>query len=351
MSKRVALCIEALSVGGAEQMLVALANAFVERGHEVHMVCLTEAGELAPRLDSNVQLHVLHKKPGLDLALLPRLRACINHIDPYAINSHLWVANLWVRLALLGTDHPVVVTEHSRDSWKPFHYRLLDRWLARRTRELVAVSHDSAAFYKDQVGVTACQISVINNGVETARYAAGDGTALRYQWIKDAQHLMLRHLLDRGLDVRLLIVGEGELRHELEEQCMELELGSNVILAGGRSDIPDVLSALDVFILSSDREGHPLTALESQAAGTPVVLTNAGGSADAIADDGSQKGGVLVECDAKALADAVAELLADEQRRSDMAGFAKRYALSHFDRSRMVENYEAVLQELTFRHK
>lgn len=360
MKTRLVLCIEALTVGGAEQMLVAMANSFVARGVEVHLICLAHAGELASRLDPEVTIHVLDKKPGVDLALIPRLRACIHEISPAAINSHLWVANLWTRLALFGSRFDVVVTEHSRDTWKPAHYRFLDRLLARRTRCLIAVSQDTAAFYRDQIGVVGCPIKVINNGVDTRRYAAGEGSALRSQWVGNARYLigtvgrlvsaknhrrlldMFRLVLDAGLDARLVIVGDGEQRSQLQVHVTELDLEAHVTLAGARGDVPDVLAALDLFVLSSDREGHPLTALESQAAGTPVVLTDAGGSADAIAVDGEHHGGLLVAKDARVLAGAVVSLLGDDELRLAMGKFAQTHALLHFDRQQMVDSYEAV---------
>ena len=105
-----------------------------------------------------------------------------------------------------------------------------------------------------------------------------------------------------------------------------------------------MLAALDLFVLSSDREGHPLTALEAQAAGTPVVLTDAGGSADAIAQSGSQLGGLLVEKDSVALADGIAGLVGDLSKLSDMSEFAQLYALEHFDLQHMVDQYEQLFE-------
>lgn len=115
-NKTIAFCIEVLTVGGAEQMVVAMANQFIARDWQVHMICLTKEGELATELHSDVALHVLNKKPGVDLRLPRRLRALIKGINPTAVNSHLWTANLWTRLSLLGSVIPVVVTEHSRDT-------------------------------------------------------------------------------------------------------------------------------------------------------------------------------------------------------------------------------------------
>ncbi|PIE37393.1 MAG: hypothetical protein CSA54_01430 [Gammaproteobacteria bacterium] len=322
---RIAFVIEALTVGGAEKMLVAMANALAARGHHVHMICLSTAGELASDLDEAVVLDVLDKQRGLDRRLPGRLRRRIREIAPDVVNAHLWVANLWTRVALFGMRSPVVVvTEHSRDSWKPTLYRVVDRLLARRTARLVAVSADTAAFYRDEIGIAERRIVVINNGVDTERYAAGNGTALRQEWLgvaaetarligtvgrlvpaKNHPRLLevMKMLATRHPAWRLVIVGDGPERSAIEAQVQRLGLADTVILAGQRSDIPDVLAALDVFVLSSDREGHPLTALEAQAAGTPVVLTEVGGARDALAfdRDSGATGGEVVPADTSAL--------------------------------------------------
>lgn len=358
--KTIAFCIEALTVGGAEQMLVAMANEFIERRWQVHMICLSKPGELADKLDASVHLHVLNKKPGADLSLPKRLRALLLGINPIAVNSHLWTANLWTRVSLIRSSIPIVVTEHSRDFWKPRHYRMLDRLLIRTTLKLVAVSNDTADFYKDDIGIAADKVMVINNGVNTKRYANGDGNALKQQWAPNNELLIgtvgrmveaknhkrlvqVAALLESRMNnFKIILVGDGELRHAIEAAVESKGVHKVLHLAGARSDIPDVLAAFDLFVLTSDREGHPLTALEAQAAATPVVLTNAGGSADAVASDGVHSGGQLVEKDANAVADAIVDLTQNREALNAMGEFAQHYALQHFDLQHMVDQYETL---------
>ncbi|MEM6985738.1 MAG: glycosyltransferase, partial [Pseudomonadota bacterium] len=140
--------------------------------------------------------------------------------------------------------------------------------------------------------------------------------------------------------LRKLLVGEGELHDTIQARIDAAELGHRIVMAGSRSDIPDVLAAFDIFVLSSDREGHPLTALEAQAAGTPVVLTNAGGSRDALAVEGELAGGVIVEKSAAALAEAVTAMAQDAAARDTLSRVAQRVALSQFDLDAMVDHYE-----------
>lgn len=374
-SNRLVFVIEALTVGGAEQMLVAMANYLQKCGWQCHMICLTRAGELAENLHQDVSLHVLDKKPGIDFSVARRLRALVKSIDPLAVNSHLWTANLWARLALVAAGRRIVVTEHSRDTWKPLHYRLIDRLLATLTYRLVAVSADTAKFYSDQIKVSSDKIVVINNGIDTSRYAAVDGTDIRDSLVGNEQLLIgtvgrmisaknhkrlvnaFARLASDFPNTNLVFVGDGPERESLEECINQSGLGPRIVLLGLRRDVPLILRAFDVFALSSDREGHPMTALEAQTTGTPVVLTDAGGSADAIVkeancpqniaygvvplsdDDRPLAAGVLVDKSVDALADGLRLLLSSESLRKSMGELGVRRAPEMFDERVMVGRY------------
>lgn len=389
IANTIAFTIEELSVGGAEKMLVAMANDLVELGWLVHVVCLTKAGELASELDERVVLTVLNKKPGADITLLWKLNRLLTVINPMCVNSHLCVANTWTRAALAISAIPVIATEHSRDTWKPGYYRKLDKLLSYVTAGLVAVSGDTADFYEYSIGVKGSLIQVINNGVDTQRYANGRGEAIRTEWLSlghatvsenklaktaavtsasestvfigtvgrmitaknhprlvDAFKRLVEDTELQNNSLKLIFVGDGPERKKIESYVETHNLAEHIIFTGTRHDIPDVLAALDVFVLSSDREGHPLTALEAQAAGTSVVLTNAGGSADAIARSDNQVGGVLVErCD-ESLAAALRELVLDVNLRDKRARFGQSYALANFDKRHMVQRYVELFESV-----
>ncbi len=361
--RRITFVIEALTVGGAERMVVDIANELASRGDHVNVICLTCMGELAASLSGDVGLVTLNKKPGVDLSIVKRLRQTILSQKADVVNSHLWTANLWTRLALVRSSVPVVVTEHNRDVWKQAHNRVIDRMLSKFTARLVAVSRDTANFYKQDVGVPEDLVLVINNGVDTQRYANGEGTAIRAQLAPNEEflvgtvgrmaaqknHIRLVEtaaiLKSWGLVLNVVVAGDGPERERTEKAIVDNNVADCVTLLGERSDVPDLLSALDVFVLSSDREGHPLSALEAQAAGTPVVLTDAGGSADAISGSGDECGGILVEKSPDALARALKDLADDRGRLEKMGHIASAYALEHFDKKTMIDRYSDVFGE------
>ena len=364
--RRIMFVIEALTVGGAERMVIDLANEFSSRGDYVSVVCLSTMGELAESLSADVSLFLLHKKPGVDIGVSRRLRDLVIEHEIEVVNSHLWTANLWTRLALFRSGVPVVITEHNRDVWKRGHNKLIDRALSHVTAKLIAVSEDTADFYRHDVGIRNSLVTIINNGVDTKRYAAGNGESLRSQ-LAGSNELLIgtvgrlaaqkNHprlvqaaaiLKAQGLPVRVVIAGDGPERASTQASIVEYDVADCVTLLGERSDIPDLLAALDVFVLSSDREGHPLSALEAQSAGTPVVLTRAGGSADAISSSADQCGGLLVDKSPEAIADAIAKLSADRPRLNAMARFASAYAAAHFDKQTMIDRYSDIFDAVRF---
>jgi len=369
-NKRVVFVIEALTVGGAEHMLVAMANRMQKLGWDCSVVCLTMAGELAENLGDGINLQVLDKKPGTDFSLPGRLRKCIKSIDPVAVNCHLWTANTWTRLSLIKSGYRVIATEHSRDTWKGPHYRFIDRLLSHAMFRMVAVSGDTADFYKTEIGIAEKLVTVINNGIDTEKFRTADGSKVRAELATENEVLVgtvgrmisaknhprlvqaIALLRNEYPDLRLVFVGDGPERKPLEAAIEEAGIADITTLTGTRHDVPQIFKALDIFVLSSDREGHPLTALEAQAAGTPVVLTNAGGSSDAIvrleqlSDESNesrpQAAGLLVEKSTESLADGIRALLDDKEQLQAMAKLGLEEAQRQFDEDVMVDKYIAL---------
>lgn len=352
--------IEALTVGGAEQVVVTLAQGFADRKSQV--LCLREKGSLAQDLPPET-VRALGKSRTLDLTMMRNLREAIEKDRPSAIVSHLWTANLWSRIVLGGLGIPLVCVEHSCDTWKPFYYRWLDRMLAGRMSALVAVSEGVADFYRPLVGSS--PIHVIRNGIDVARYQAGNGATLR-ESLGIAQDALVigtvgrlikakntarfvtacQKILSQCDDCVALVVGDGPERGRLEELIAASGCGDRIHLLGRRQDVADCLTAMDLFVLTSDREGYPLTALEAQVAGCAVVLTDAGGAREALAREGEQAGGVIAAPDTDAVVTAIQSMISNPERRKTMARFGAAYGARQFGRELMVKRYQTLLDDL-----
>ncbi len=150
-------------------------------------------------------------------------------------------------------------------------------------------------------------------------------------------------LRPRMPEARLVIAGEGELRPALERRVRERGLADRVVFAGFRRDLDSLLPAFSVFCLSSQLEGLGTSLLDAMAFALPVVATAAGGIPEAVQD--GVTGRIVPARDPAALADALASVLEDEERRRALGAAGRRRFLERFTADRMVEDTLRVLQE------
>ena len=145
--------------------------------------------------------------------------------------------------------------------------------------------------------------------------------------------------------IHLLLVGDGPEREALRQRATEAGIRDRLHLTGHRDDVAPALAAMDVFVISSDREGMSNAMLEALAAGVPVVSTDVSGAREALRplEDGVAPGRV-VPADADALTGALRELLESEELREGAAAAARRTARERFDETRMLEGWESVLR-------
>lgn len=190
---------------------------------------------------------------------------------------------------------PLVYTEHALHSLRTMpRLRFFVKLAAPMTRAVTAVSREVADYLTAELGLAPARVRVIPNGVDlgvfsprgnkTALPWSGEGltvfgTVARLTEAKDHATLLraLALLRRERPGARLLLVGDGETRPQLERLMKELGVEDIVSLAGMRSDIAEHLRAMDIFVLSSRREGFPMAVLEAMACGLPVVSTAVGG--------------------------------------------------------------------------
>ena len=225
---------------------------------------------------------------------------------------------------------------------------------------MIAVSDGVAASIRSKVPVDVVLHGVgadraAPHGVATARATARAslglgpdepviGTVGNFTAKKDQATLLraVARLGERLPAVRLVLVGSGPLDADLRRLVTTLELDANVVFAGSRGDVPDLLPAFDVFALSSRFEGLPIALLEAMASGLPCVATTVGGIPEVITDG---RDGLLVEpADPGGLADALSALLGDPTRRDEVGRHAARRA-TDFEVTGAVRQIERVYDE------
>lgn len=361
---RVLHVVESLDRGGLERVVCDLAIEQQRRGHFVEVMCLFTAGEFAADLKAaGLAVHVAGKKPGLDLAAMDRLRATARAGRHEVLHTHNPVANYYACMAtpFSWRSLPIVNTRHNMGARNPADRReQLFRWSMLRTAKVAMVSPQVSRKFVDAGVVPQAKAAVVMNGIPIDRYLEANetsrsvarqtlglpaegriiGTVGRLVGVKNHALLLaaaapLCHA-DAGL--RLVLIGDGELREALLSQARDLGIANQLVLTGERADIPHVLPAFDVFAMPSISEGHSIALLEAACTGLPVVATAVGGNPEIVQDG---RTGVLVPTqDADALRAALGALLSDTAHRRDMGAQARLWARDTVSLAAMTTRYE-----------
>jgi len=157
--------------------------------------------------------------------------------------------------------------------------------------------------------------------------------------------IRLSFLVNKTLPkVKFLLVGDGFLRKKIQGLISKFNLEQQVILTGWRQDIPRILKALDIFVLTSLWEGLPISVLEAMAASLPVIATNTGGIAEVVS--GGKTGFLVPPGDVNRMTEKLNNLLADENLRKQLGENAKTSLGSEFSVENMVKNTENLYWDL-----
>lgn len=363
---KVAQIVPMLSPGGAERVAVHIARGLNRRRYEPLMISFT--GRVGCDLDNmleeaGIEVRYLGKHPGFDYRVYGRLDAALKECEPDVIHTHLHVLRyalpsmlLMKRVAMVHTVHNLAEREIEPRA------RLIQRYALTHGVKPVAVAEEVAASLATLYGIHGCR--VISNCIPTELYA--NPQTARKEWrakegfneadvlfvcvarfAPQKNHALLLKSFAQGpaRDARahLVLVGEGDLRTDLEEQARKLNLSGKVHFLGLRKDIPDVLGAMDVFVLSSDYEGNPLSVLEAMASGLPIVCTAVGGVPNLY--ETGKEGFLVPPGDTQGLAKSMHSLLKYDEVRRSMGTAAASHARRHFDVSNMVHSYEEVYED------
>jgi sugar transferase (PEP-CTERM/EpsH1 system associated) len=356
--------LDSLQVGGTENGVVNLARA-LDGGFRQSVLAVTAGGPLAARLPPEVAVHVLGKRPGLDLRAVGRLAGLLRRLGPDIVHSRNWGALDAVVAARLARVPVVIHGEHGREAADP---RGLDarrnrirRLLSPLVTRFVAVSRDLGRWLVDTVGIPRDKVTVICNGVDTERFAEGDrasarrllglpldtvaiGTVGRLDPVKDQLGLLEAFgALPPEVPMALVVVGEGPCRGALAERAACPDVTGRVHLLGERRDVPALLAGLDVFALPSIAEGISNTVLEAMATGLPVVATRVGGNPEMVED--GVTGALVPAGDRPALARALAAYVADPHLRQLHGKAGRQRVVEAWSLPAMAARYAALYRE------
>lgn len=355
---RILHVIDTLEFGGAEKVLVALANGFAAQ-NQVSVCCISRVGELARELDPRIEVSCMHRGAGNDYLLPWRLARQMRRARYDVVHTHNWGVFLEGGIAACLARTPVAIhTVHGPyaphgagwvQSTKRALRHALERLVALGFRRVVAVSDSIRAYIPGTVGIGMGRLCTVHNGIVggtvSAPPAAGTLSFItvgRLDAIKN--HEMMINAFARVSKTvphaRLIIVGDGPRRPTIEALIDELGLRSSVDMLGFRSDVADLLAGADVFLMSSRYEGISIALLEAMRAGLPSVATNVGGIPETVLPELT---GVLVESgDTEGFAHAMSTLAASPERRREWGAAAQALQQKEFSLEAMLARYAAL---------
>lgn len=361
---RVLRVIARLNIGGPALHVTHLARGLNPARFETMLV----TGQIGPGegdmsdLAHGLHWHVIPElgrelAPTADAITLIELWGLIRRFRPHIVHTHTAKAGAVGRVAARLAGVPVVVhTFHGHTFhgyWGPFGSRVvvaIEQMLARLTDRLIAVSDRVRDDLIELRIAPPEKIAAIPLGLDLEPFAQTErspgeepvvGIVGRLVPVKNhALFLeMARRLIRGGFPGRFMVVGDGELRGELEKSAADL--GDRVVFTGWRRDLPQVYSQLSVVVNTSINEGTPVALIEAMAAGAPVVATAVGGAPDVVRP--GETGWLAPDGDADALAESVRAALCDDGR---IAARAQAEVLERYSKERLIRDVEKLYESL-----
>ncbi|WP_238687879.1 glycosyltransferase [Vibrio cholerae] len=350
-------------MGGAETQVCSLIDQLAARGHDILLLSLTGESINNPQNPTVklVELKMCKTSFGF-IQTYWQAAIIIRQFKPDVVHSHMVHANIFSRLLrFIAPISRLVCTAHSNNEGgkvRMLAYRLTDRWCDLTTN----VSQEAVEAFIAQKAVKQGRIVALHNGIDLAKFAFNpvarercraelglnaNQTLLlsvgRLTEAKDYPNLLraFAQLVKSQPNIRLAIIGQGELATQIEQMIEQLDLKSHVHFLGLRFDVTDWMSAADCFVLSSAWEGFGLVVAEAMACERPVVATDCGGVREVVGDYGY----LVQPCDSAKLADAIEQALAlSPKERKTLGENARKYIESRYSLSVVADKWLEIYQ-------
>jgi glycosyltransferase involved in cell wall biosynthesis len=358
---------------GAEEHILTLLRGLDRQHFRLNLVCDPEIADLMrPDVPEDVELIPLAFRRLGHLGAALRLAKIVRAKRVDVLHSHLFWSSLFASPTGYLCRVPVVIeTTHVRELWRTGLKSnfAIDRAVGRCVDEYIAVSEANARYLVREKGLPAKKIKVIRNGSDVRRFdpeykpSASFKASLGFGESDPVLVVVARLEPQKGHkvllnampairsefpNVRLVCVGNGVLRSELAEQTRSLGLEENVRFVGAQTNVQDWLALSQMSVLPSFYEGLPLVAIESLAAGVPVVATNVDGTPEIVVNG---KTGLTVPAnDSNALAEAIRLLLHSPELRRQFANAGRQWVLQEFTEAQQIRR-TAELYKQTYCYK
>lgn len=354
-----------LGMGGIETLILELCRRLDPERYAPSVCVFQKDGRLRGEFEAlGIPVYTIEKGRGTDWSIPLKLARLARQKGVDILHTHNSCAWFYGGIAAWLSRLPLIHTEHTSPDHNFERWWKIERFLSRFTVGITTVAASVARFMIDQEHIAPEKIDVIYNGIEPGVYEIqldrnwkrkelgleradlAVGMVARFFPEKDHRCLLeaFTQVVKRIPHARLLIAGDGPLREKLVRYREELGLSDRVFFLGNRRDIPELLQALDLFVLSSYKEGLPIVLLEAMAAGRAVVATEVDGNPELVLHN--RTGLVVPPKNPWALAEAICELLLDPERARRMGEEGKRRVGEKFSFIPMISAYESLYKSV-----
>jgi glycosyltransferase involved in cell wall biosynthesis len=357
-----------LNFGGMQRVVVDLCLNVEPSKFRMSVCCLDELGPNIKELEQRgISVFLIKKGPGLDYMLPFKLRRLflkqkIDIVHTHGINPFFY-GTIGSKLAICPAT---IQTDHARGVFpvknKEMFSEMILSWFV---DHIVTVSEGVKSDLVKYMRINPDKISIIYNGIDASKFrikidkmqkrkglgiskedtVIGIGVRLSEQ--KGVCFLIeaVSILIESFPKIKLLVIGDGELKSDLEKLTEELKITNKVIFAGFRSDIHELLQIIDIYVLPSLWEGHPLVLIEAMAAEMPIVATDIPGNRETV--EHGHTGFLVPQKNPQALANALMKFIENEDLRKSAGLNGYNKFRNEFTLDLMIKKYQDLYRKLT----
>lgn len=355
--------------GGSRNHIITLTKEFRKKGHHMEIICFIDDIVAETARAHNIPVTIFPMKHIADIRVIRQLSKYIEKKNPQLVHTHGVRANFIGRLAVRKHNIPIVTTIHSSiyhdysDRMKKFIYHRIEKLTRPFTTKFITVV-ESLKKELEQDGISSERIQVVYNGLSSdfplqkkvkpfLREELGinpDTPVLcnigRMESVKNQAMLLqvFASLKQNGIDFHGLLVGDGPLLTELKEKAESLGIDKQVSFLGFRTDIYELLSESDLFLLTSNMEGLPITLLEAMVSYTPVVVTKTGGMPEII--QLANNGFIVPVNDIEQFTARIEEIIVQPELKQRLAENGYQALLKHFTAEQFINNTMEVYEQV-----